>query len=82
MKAPLSIFSNTLARLVFLITAILVAIKRKCDQPKEDTHNISNTKTILGNSMCNVIRDVTKTGSLDAQRVRDILNWVRGAKEF
>ena len=65
-----------------LIMAILVAIERKCDQPEEDTHNVSNTKSILGNSMCNVIRDVTKTGSLDAQRVRDILNWVRGAKEF
>lgn len=82
MKAPLSIFSNTLVRLVFLIMAILVATKRKCDQPEEDTHNISNTKSILGNSMCNVIRDVTKTGSLDAQQVRDILNCVRGAKGF
>ena len=66
MKAPFSIFSNTLVRLVFLIMAILVAIKRKCDQPEEDTHNISNTKNILGNSMCNVIMDVTKSGSLDA----------------
>ena len=62
--------------------AILVATKRKCDQPEEDTHNISNTKSILGNRMCNVIRDVTKTGSLDAQQVRDILNCVRGAKGF
>ena len=65
-----------------LIMAILVAIERKCDQPEEDTHNVSNTKSILGNSMCNVIRDMTRSGNLDALWVADILNWVKGAKEF
>ena len=29
-----------------------------------------------------IIRDVNRIGSLDGQYVRDILNWVRGAKEF
>lgn len=63
--------------------AILVAIETKCDQSEEEvTHSISNSKSTLWNSMCNVIRDVTRTGSLYSQWVRDILNWVRGIKEI